>query len=194
MVSASTRACCIRLLLLSCLLLVTGVGTASALEAAALSFADTRYEHRWSKAGQHEYTPQGQEDLQAWRDMLSLLVHPQVIDGEGLAGVANTVLGNYQRAGVIIHTDSRPATAEQPAEHLAVAALRGDNVVEVVFARFLLHDGVGLVVVRSWRSYGEDAAEHIDAWLQGNGEAIERALMAWVPPPLAAIQTLPESP
>jgi hypothetical protein len=28
-----------------------------------LSFERTKFVHRWSKAGQHEFTPAGQEDL-----------------------------------------------------------------------------------------------------------------------------------
>jgi hypothetical protein len=39
---------------------------------AAFSLADVKYFHGYTQADQHEYTPAGQEDLRAWRDMVTV--------------------------------------------------------------------------------------------------------------------------
>lgn len=152
------------------------------------------YEHRWSQAGQNEFTPAGQEDLQRWQDMLTLVVRADIVDGEALAGLGNGLLESYQRSGVIVRTDSRPAAPDRPAEHLLVAMLGGGTMVEAAFTRLVLHDGVGLVVVRGRRAYGEGAAQEIGAWVRDNGVQVEQALMAWPLPPLDRITALPQSP
>lgn len=132
--------------LLAALLAMAALGPAAAAE--TLVLGGVEYEHRWSRNGQHEYTPAGQEDLERWRDMLSLVVRSDVADGEGLAAVANGLLEDYRKSGAIVRTDSRPATPGQPAEHLIVALLGGGPLVEAAFARLLLHDGTGVIVVR----------------------------------------------
>ena len=57
------------------------------------------YFHRWSKAGQHEFTPKNDTDLNAWRDMVTINVHRNAADGDGMARMANGILGNYRRHG-----------------------------------------------------------------------------------------------
>jgi hypothetical protein len=64
--------------------------------AATLSFGGVDYLHRWSKNGQNEFTPKGQEDLAKWQDMITINVHEGVVNGDQLADLANRVLGNYQ--------------------------------------------------------------------------------------------------
>lgn len=178
------------------LLLVACLGTAHARgNASTLDFGGTTYEHRWSKDGQNEYTPSGQEDLAAWQDMVTLVVNKQVVDAETLAGLANGVLANYKASGVVVRTASVPATPERPAEHLVAAMLKGNGVVEATFARFVLHEGKGVIVIRMHRAHGEDAAARIGAWVEENGEAVERELMAWGPlPSIAALAALPQTP
>lgn len=151
-----------------------------------LTFRGVNYMHRWSKNGQHEFTPQDQPDLSKWQDMITLNVHAAVTRGEQLAEVANRVLGNYQRAGKILRTASQPRTPDRPAEHLAVAALGRPEFLELAFARMLLHEGVGMVVVVSHRVYGKSVGPVAAEWLQANGQAIEQALMSWGQIPSAA--------
>src|ERR1700692_4408901 len=67
--------------------------------AAAFSFKDAEYFHRWSEGDQHEFTPEGQEDLDAWTDMLTVDPYRSIHDGEGLANAANSVLENYKEHG-----------------------------------------------------------------------------------------------
>ena len=156
-----------------------------------LSFEGTTYIHRWSKDGQHEFTPKGQEDLSKWTEMVTLNLHPSAHTGDELAQVANGVVANYQRAGKILRTDSKPRTGKTEAEHLAVAILINPAFLEAAFARMLLHDGDGLVVVYSKRVLGAKAGNEMSAWLEKNGPPTESALMAWSGlPPMARIKTL----
>jgi hypothetical protein len=155
-----------------------------------LSFARDNYLHRWSKAGQHEFTPKGEEDLSKWNSMVTLNVH-EARTGDQLAKVANGVLGNYQRAGKILRTDSKPRTAKAEAEHLIAAVLINPAFLEAAFARILLHEGQGLVIVYSKRVYGTKAGNEMSAWLEKNGAETEGALMAWSGmPPMAILRAL----
>lgn len=156
-----------------------------------LTLRDTTFVHRWSRQGQHEFTPPEQPDLNRWRDMLTLNLHASVQSGEQLAGVANQVLGNYQRHGKILQTRSVPRTADRPAEHLIVAVLGNPQLLEAVFARCRLHDGAGLVAVVSHRVYGSSVGPLMSTWLRQHGPALEQALMAWEAlPAKASLQRL----
>lgn len=162
--------------------------------AATLTFNGAVYHHRWSKAGQNEYTPEGDQDLARWRDMVTINTHDAVRNGEQLAALANSVLSNYQKHGKIVRTDSRPRTPQRPAEHLIVAILGNPQLLEAVFARVVLVDGVGAVAVYSHRIYGKDAAGPMGEWLKANGPSIEKALMTWDRIPSAsALKSLPQS-
>ena len=130
-------------------------------KASTVRFRGTDFLHRWSKAGQHEFTPSDQPDLASWRDMVTLNVHEAVSSGEQLAGVANQVLGNYQRHGKILQTRSQPRTPARPAEHLIVAVLGQTGFLEAAFARCLLNEGMGMVAVYSHRVYGKAAGPAI---------------------------------
>src|SRR4051812_29731045 len=70
-----------------------------------LTFGGVEYLHRWSKAGQNEFTPASDSDLARWHDMITIDVHDAVRNGDQLAEVANRVLGNYQSHGKIVRTD-----------------------------------------------------------------------------------------
>lgn len=150
---------------------------------AAFSFADVKYYHRFTEKDLHEYTPEGQEDLGAWKDMVTINYYPPVKDGEALANIANGVLGNYKNAkALIVKTDSVPRTKEKEAEHLAVAVFVRPEFAEVAFARIRMHEGVGTSVVYSHRTYGKDVKEignEVSEWLKKNGAATEKVLMKW---------------
>src|SRR5262249_11174927 len=79
---------------------------------ASFLFDAVAYWHRWSKKGQNEFTPQGQEDLDRWTEMVTINLHEEIRDGEQLALLANQVLGRYQATGKILKTDSKPRTKE----------------------------------------------------------------------------------
>jgi hypothetical protein len=123
----------------------------SANPAATISFNGTDYFHRWSKDGQHEYTPKGEEDLSAWTSMVTIVVHDWARNGDQLAELANRVLGNYQARGKILRTLSRPRTRDQEAEHFAVVVFGDPKFLEAAFARMLLAESQGVVIVYSRR-------------------------------------------
>jgi hypothetical protein len=160
----------------------------------SIDWRGTAFIHRWSKDGQHEFTPASSPDLASWRDMLTLNVHDSIRNGEQLAQVANKVLANYQQHGKILQTRSMPRTAERPAEHLIVAVLGTPQLLEAVFARCMLHDGIGVIAVLSRRIYGQAVGPQMSEWLRNNGPQTEQALMSWSSlPSIASLKQLPTS-
>lgn len=149
-------------------------------KAAAFSFAEVKYFHRFTQGDQHEYTPGGQEDLNAWADMVTLQFYRKAKTAEALAATANAVLENYKaNKAFVVKTTSVPRTREKPAEHLIVVLFTRPAFSEVAFARFRMHDGVGTAVIYSHRFYGEKAGNAMGAWLKKNGPAREQKLMKW---------------
>ena len=143
-------------------------------------FKDVGYFHRWSQGEQHEFTPEEQEDLKKWSDMITVNGYPDVDDGDGLAATANAVLENYKKhEAKVLKTNSVPARADRPAEHFIAVVFGRPNFIEVAFARFKLVDGKGFSFVYSHRIYGEKIGDEMSAWLSANGEAVEKALMEW---------------
>jgi hypothetical protein len=118
----------------------------------AFVFDGVGYLHRWSLHHQHEFTPEGQEDLEKWSDMITINVYPDAHDGEALAIKANAVLENYKsHNGKVLRTSSVPRTPRQPAEHFVVVVFGRPNFIEVALARFKLVDGLGCSIVFSHR-------------------------------------------
>jgi hypothetical protein len=71
-------------------------GAAETAEEPAFTFREVSYFHRWSNDDQDEFTPDKQEDLDQWTDMITINGYPGVDDTEKMAGTANAVLGNYR--------------------------------------------------------------------------------------------------
>jgi hypothetical protein len=153
----------------------------------AFVFRNAAYWHRWSKNDQHEFTPHGQEDLQKWSDIVTINLYPDAHDGDALAATANAVLENYKsHKAMVLKTDSVPRTPDRPAEHYIAVVFGQPNFIEAAFARFKLVDGAGRSIVYSHRIYGEKVGDQMSAWLNGNGPAIEKALMGWSGVPMPA--------
>lgn len=160
----------------------------------AFVFRNVGYFHRWSKNEQHEFTPEKQEDLDKWSDMITVNGYPNVREGEGLAAMANAVLENYKKhQAKVLKTHSVPRTADRPAEHFIAVVFTRPNFIELAFARFKLVEGKGFSFVYSHRIYGEEIGEQMSAWLSAKGEEVEEALMEWNSMPSPASLQLPES-
>jgi hypothetical protein len=154
--------------------------SASSSNQPAFVFRGIKYFHRWSKNDQHEFTPEGQEDLDHWSEMITVNVYPEVDDGEALARAANAVLENYKsHQGRVLKTSLVPRVTSRPAEHLIVVLFTRPSFVEVAFARFKLVDGKGCSFVYSHRIYGEKIGDQMSAWLSANGHEAEKALLEW---------------
>ena len=67
------------------LTLLLSVSALVAAEKRTISLFGKDYFYRWSKDIQHEFTPEGQEDLAKWKDMLTINLYPDVKTGEELA-------------------------------------------------------------------------------------------------------------
>ncbi len=149
--------------------------------------------HRWSMNDQLEFTPDGQEDLDKWSDMITINVYPNAHDGDALATKANAVLENYKsHKGRVLRTNSVPRTRDQPAEHFIAVVFGRPNFIEVALARFKMVADVGCSIVYSQRIYGEKVGDQMSAWLRDNGPKTERMLMEWndIPSP-ASLRQLP---
>ncbi len=146
----------------------------------AFTLADVTYFHRFTKGDQHEYTPDRQEDLNRWTDMVTINYYRQAKDGEALAATANSVLENYKaNKALVVKTDSVARTQDKPAEHLIVVLFPRPGFIEAAFARFRMYNGVGMSVVYSHRIYGNRSGNEMSAWLKQNGAATEKHLMQW---------------
>lgn len=161
------------------LALIAAAAVGAQKGATTLSFNGSEFFHRWSQAGQHEFTPKGDEDLKAWKEMVTINVHDRARTGEALASVANQVVGNYKANGNIMRTLSKPRTDTSEAEHFVVAVLQAPNIFEVAFARFLLFEGRAVVAVYSRRFYGDDAQAAMTTWFKANAIPIEKTLLSW---------------
>ena len=158
---------------------MAAIATSRAAEPAFV-FRGVGYFHRWSEKEQHEFTPEKQEDLEKWSDMMTVNGYPNVDDGEGLASTANAVLENYKKhQAKVLKTNSVPRTANRPAEHFIAVVFGRPDFIEVTFARFKLVEEKGFSFVYSHRIYGEKIGDQMSAWLEANGEAVEKALMQW---------------
>ena len=160
-----------------------------------LQFDNLHYLHRWSKDGQHEFTPKAEPDLKLWTSMVTINRHRAARNGEQLAGVANRILGNYRQHGRIIKAASKPATASQPAEHMIVVSFVRPDFVEMAFTRLALANGAGFALTYSRRIHGQAAGSQMSDWLNVNGNRVERALVGWSDPATLAVYAaaLPES-
>jgi hypothetical protein len=186
---------------LLCLVAAAGVLASAAAFAkepakpsAKVTFSSVEYLHRWSMNGQNEFTPAAQPDLKTWRDMVTIIVNERVTNGEQLAQLANGVVDNYGKAGQVVRTDSKPRTSNAEAEHFIAAVLQAPGLAEAVFARVVMVEGRGVIVVYSHRDYGPHAVTSTAGWMDRNGEKTERALMSWTGiPKLAQLRALPQA-
>ena len=166
---------------------------AAAAAKPAFVLGGVSYFHRWSMNDQHEFTPEGQEDLEKWSDMITINVYSNAHDGDALAAKANAVLENYKsHNGRVLRTNSVPRTPDRPAEHFIAVVFGRSNFIEVAFARFKLVDSVECSIVYSHRIYGEKVGDQMSAWLKGDGPKMEKMLMDWNNPPSpASLRELP---
>lgn len=149
-------------------------------KAAAFTFAAVNYFHRHTINDQHEFTPSGQADLNAWTDMVTINLYRKAKDGAGLAAAANAVLENYKtHQATVVKTASVPKTKDKPAEHLIIVSFARPAFIEIAFARFRMHDGIGSAVIYSHRVYGKKVGHEMIAWFDKNGSSIESSLMTW---------------
>lgn len=159
----------------------------------AFVFGGVGYFHRWSQNDQHEFAPEGQEDLEKWSDMIAINTYPSAHDGDALAvpfAIFQQGVRTYN--GRVVRTNSVPRTPDRPAEHFIAVVFERPNFIEVAFAHFKMVADVGCLIAYSHRIYGEKVGDQMNAWLKDNGPKMERTLMEWndIPSP-ASLRELP---
>ena len=155
---------------------------------AGISFAGVEYFYRWTNNVLFEFTPRGQSDLDHWTDMVSITVYRNATDANGLLNVATTVLGtNKQNHGVVLSTNSTTETPTKPVEYYIGVVLGTSNLLEAVFQRFVLIEGVGYGMIYSHRIYGQKVGDQMSPWIKENGPSTEKALMGYDPIPTVGV-------
>ncbi len=146
----------------------------------SISFNSENFEYRWSKNTTYEFTPKGQIDLSSWNDMITINLYEKLGNPEGLAQAANSVLTNYQAYGAkVLSTNSIKATKGNPAQHFIAVVFPTRQYIEIVFAKFKLHEGVAQSIVFSHRIYGEKAGNKAAEWLRLNGPKTEKLMLGF---------------
>lgn len=144
----------------------------------SIKFNGEDYVYRWSGKNQYEFTPTKQTDLKKWEDMLTIVYYPNVKDGNGLAAVANNLLGLYnENKGKVLKTDSIPRTKTKPAEHFIAVVLGKQEFLEFVQVRLKINEGIGSATVYSHKIYGKKVGNKMSEWLKQNGGKTEQSLM-----------------
>lgn len=145
----------------------------------AFTFGNVEFFHRYTNENLHEYTPAGQSDLEAWTDMMTVNRHPNITDQDNLENFANAMLKGFDQFGQVIRVDSFLATHDAPDQYLIVAVLGTPELLEAVFARIMLVDGVGTVMMYAHRIYGHDVGDEMSKWLNEHGSKMEEHLLTW---------------
>lgn len=187
----------ISLALTSALLTLAAPQSAQAQQAAAapksangqqtLNFDGKRYLHRYSKNGQHEFTPAGQEDLQRWQEMLTLVMRPGA-DAENTRQWAEAMAAGYKEKGLLVQADQPPG-----GEYRMLGVLGAPGMTEVNFVRVMPHGSGAMTVLVQRRFYGEESRQMAD-WVRDNSPRLSGLLVDWQPPAESQIKALPESP
>ena len=158
-----------------------------AQSAAATEFNGVRYLHRWSKNGQHEYTPEGQTDLTRWKQMVTLIDKPGMNPYEASAWAVNLADG-FEKSGMLISAD-RPSDTE----YRVVGVMRAGEIVEANFARLMVFQGRAVMLMVQRRFYGQEASELAD-WMKDNTPLISAELLDWGPvPSVESLAALPQA-
>lgn len=153
----------------------------------ALDFDGKRYLHRYSKDGQHEFTPAGQEDLQRWQEMMTLVVKAD-FDAERRRQWAEAMAAVYKEKGLLIQADQPPG-----GEYRMLGVLSAPGVVEVNFVRVMPYGSGAMAVMVQRRFYGEESRQMAD-WVRDNTPRLSGLLVEWQPPSESVVGALPQSP
>ncbi|CAK0115110.1 lipoprotein [Burkholderia pseudomallei] len=168
---------------IACLIATTPAARA-APAGKALTFDGVAFFQRDAAGNRLEYTPKGEDDLSAWRTMITLVRYPEATTADGLASIADSVFRLYKQNGaMILKVDAVPAARGKPAEYFISVAFPTRDFIEAVFTRIALVDGSGAAAIYSHREYGRAVGNEVSAWIEKNGAAKEHALKQWNPLP-----------
>jgi hypothetical protein len=145
---------------------------------AKVMFRGTEYLLRSSHGNGYDFTPQGQEDMATFTDMLELNLYPTAHDQEALATITSRVQAIAQGAkATILRTISVSASGQQPGEHFFAAVMPTPHGVDFDAIRFVLVDQEVAGVFYTHRSQGESAAAKTSEWVTKNAAEVEQQLL-----------------
>ena len=122
------------------------------------------------------------KDLNAWKDMASVLRFENIKDEEGLKNLAVGILNKFSKDGAkLFGRYSTPKTEKSSTMYHCVAIFAKKGHLEYVIVKFLLHDGVAHGLMLSHREYGEleDIKEPMKIWINANDKNLNASVKAW---------------
>lgn len=151
-------------------------------DSSSLTFRDKEFIHRYSKGSLHEFTPEGQEDLSKWNDMLSIVHIGEAKNEEELKKLSDGLFKFYkQSGGKLFGMRVQDKTKDSPSEYLGGIIFAKENMTEYVKTKVVLRDGKVYALVYSHRFYLQIAKsqEAIKQWLTDNEEKNIYAMWDW---------------
>lgn len=142
---------------------------ASAAPPPGFQVGDTAYLLRWTgDGGLAEYTPEGQDDLNRYSEMISLAPTPAELAPAGMAGYARAMADFVRegRNGDVLSQDCVPEAADHAAECTMLVAYAGREATELAFTRLVAVGSTNVAaLVLSHREYGDASPALAKAWL-----------------------------
>lgn len=141
----------------------------AAAQPAILQIGGTPYHHRYSEGALHEYTPAGQDDLDRYSDLVTLLPSPEGMTSTDLERfTAGMVDVHRSRGGDVLSRACEAAAATHAAQCTVMVMFVHSTYVEAAVARHMaMRDGIGAVSF-SHREYGPDARRRVVAWIDSD--------------------------
>ena len=142
-----------------------------------ITFRGAEYVLRSSQGNEYEFTPQGQEDLHTFTDMLELNLYPAAHDQEALATITSRVRAIAEGAKATILPTTSASASGQPGEHFFAAVLPTPHGADFNAARFVLVEQQGVGVFYTHRFYGDSAAGATSEWATKNAADVRQQLL-----------------
>ena len=150
-------------------------------------YLGTKYFLRSTKDGQYVFTPDGQEDLQRWTDMITLSYFPQITEGKSLAAKAlewwshcRSMRARILDINYVPRIDLMATRDNALYITLTLLAKPDNDYDEFAFTALRIVEGVGAASTYAHREYrtGLVSPEKDFAWAQKN-RPVDEAWYGW---------------
>ncbi|HEY4560337.1 MAG TPA: hypothetical protein VIG54_06325 [Lysobacter sp.] len=136
-----------------------------------LAVGNMTYVHRYSDGGLHEYTPEGQDDLDRFADMLTLLPTPEDLRAADLESYSiHMAAVHTRRGGEVLSRECEAATPVHVADCTLLIRFAKAGHVELAVDKQMATKRGLVAMALAHREYGEGAAGRAVAWTQGEGQ------------------------
>jgi len=123
-------------------------------------YLGTKYFLRSTKDGQYVFTPDGQEDLQRWTDMITLSYFPQITEGKSLAAKAiewwshcRSMRAHFFDLNFVPRIDLMPSRDNALYVASTLIAQPDNNYDEYAFTALRIVEGIGAISTYTHRNY-----------------------------------------